>query len=98
MRVETGAIEKTAGVNGKRDDFFDLEQKLAGALAAGLGTKLRTSDPGGGAGLGDALEYAKAVDLIDSGHRREASVALQTLEKKKPGFKQAEKLARRAGL
>lgn len=44
VRVETGAIVKTAQVTGDQDKFFDLEQALADKLIDGLGVALSPED------------------------------------------------------
>lgn len=62
IRVETGAIVKTAKVTGKEDDFFELQQKLARQLVKDLDVAL---SPEGEAKL-DARQESNRVDDIDA--------------------------------
>ncbi|MEP7380529.1 MAG: CsgG/HfaB family protein [Gemmatimonadota bacterium] len=62
IRVETGAIVKTAKVTGKEDDFFELQQRLARQLVKDLDVALT---PEGEAKL-DARQRANRVDDLDA--------------------------------
>lgn len=62
IRVETGAIVKSAKVTGKQDDFFDLQKRLVKQLVKDLDVALT---PEGEAKL-DAQQAANRVDDVDA--------------------------------
>jgi TolB-like protein len=62
VRVETGAIVKTARVSGKQNDFFDLEKRLVKQLTKDLDVALT---PEGEAKL-DARQEANRVDDLNA--------------------------------
>lgn len=62
VRVETGAIVKTAKVTGKQDEFFDLEKRLVKQLVKDLDVALT---PEGEARL-DARQSANRVDDLQA--------------------------------
>lgn len=62
VRVETGAIVKTAKVSGKQEDFFDLQKRLTKQLVKDLDIALT---PEGEAKL-DARQQANRVDDMDA--------------------------------
>jgi TolB-like protein len=59
VRVETGAIVKTAKVTGKQDDFFDLQKKLVKQLVRDLDVALTPDD----SSVLDARQETNRVDL-----------------------------------
>lgn len=59
VRVETGAIVKTAKVTGKQEDFFDLQKKLVKQLVRDLDVALTPTD----STALDAQQEANRVDL-----------------------------------
>ncbi len=62
IRVETGAIVKTANVTGKEEKFFDLEKKLARQLVKDLDIALTPEDES----RLDARQEANRVDDLDA--------------------------------
>ncbi|HEX4933846.1 MAG TPA: CsgG/HfaB family protein [Gemmatimonadaceae bacterium] len=60
VRVETGAIVKTAKVTGKEEDFFDLQKRLARQLVKDLDVALT---PAGEAKLDERQEANRVNDL-----------------------------------
>jgi TolB-like protein len=62
IRVETGAIVRTAKVTGKEDDFFEMQQKLARQLVKDLDVALT---PEGEAKL-EARQQSNRVDDVDA--------------------------------
>lgn len=72
IRVETGAIVKTARVTGKEDDFFELEQKLARQLVKDLDVAL---SPEGEQKLAQRQE-ANRVDELDAVVRMSNAISL----------------------
>ncbi|BAH39133.1 MAG TPA: hypothetical protein DGD08_09505 [Gemmatimonas aurantiaca] len=62
VRVETGAIVKTAKVSGKQEEFFDLQKRLTKQLVKDLDIAL---SPEGEAKL-DARQQANRVDDMDA--------------------------------
>lgn len=59
VRVETGAIVKTAKVSGKQEDFFDLQKKLVKQLVKDLDVALTPED----STALDARQEANRVDM-----------------------------------
>jgi TolB-like protein len=62
VRVETGAIVKSAKVTGKQEDFFDLQKRLARQLVKDLDIALSPEDD---AKL-EARQQANRVDELDA--------------------------------
>lgn len=62
VRVETGAIVKTARVTGKQEEFFALQQRLVKQLVKDLGIALTPEDE---AKL-DARQSANRIDELDA--------------------------------
>jgi TolB-like protein len=94
IRIGSGEIVKAHQVTGQKDQFFDLYQRLVGALLDGLSGALRggAAEVRAAAGknrvddVGAALDYGQALEQRDSGDLRGASQTMQKAMERAPGF------------
>jgi TolB-like protein len=99
--VETGTVRFATEVEGKDDQFFKLEGKLARKLADGLGGTfpnrfaIRLEQPRAQS-TDAAVTYGTAVQALDEGDVATAESRAFAAAKADTGFKNAERLALRA--
>jgi TolB-like protein len=95
VEVETGKIVESSGVNGKVDDFLDLEQKLSGRLAEFFRTELKVGDKPPRAALVKqpshlsarvAILYSHALNEKDRGDKVKARETLKAVVKEQGDF------------
>lgn len=97
VEVETGKIVNSAGVNGKVDDFLDLEQKLSGKIGEILATQLKLPEKVHGArtkppshlAARTAVLYSRALAEKDRGDKTHARETLVAVVKEQPDFELA---------
>jgi len=96
IKIETATVVKASSVDGKKDDFFALWQKLSEKLVEGLGTELPGADADKAREaarankvdrLGTVLEYAQGLDARDRGDLDGASRHMQKVVSASPDFK-----------
>jgi len=89
LRISTGEIVKAQQVTGKKDQFFELYQRLCASLLDGLPSVVAQPKATGATGAPDvktALDYSKALDLRDHGDLQGASQKMQKTMEQAPGF------------
>lgn len=86
IRITTGEIVKAQQVTGKKDEFFDLYQRLCAGLLEGLPNKVARPKATGAPDVKTALDYAEALDLRDRGDLQGASQKMQKTMQQAPGF------------
>lgn len=86
LRISTGEIVKAHQVTGKKDQFFDLYQRLCAGMLDGLPQVVGRPKATGGADVKTALDYAEALDLRDRGDLKGASQKMQKTMEQAPGF------------
>jgi TolB-like protein len=95
LKIDSATVVKAGTVNGRKDDFFALWQKLSAELVAGLAAAL----PGASAdkaraaaqtqkvdNLGTVLDYARGLEARDQGDLDAASRHLQKVVSASPDF------------
>lgn len=97
VEVETGKIVNSAGVNGKVDDFLDLEQKLSGKIGEILATQLKLPEkkhaarvkPPSHLSAHTAVLYSRALAEKDRGDKERARETLTEVVKEQSDFQLA---------
>jgi len=97
VEVETGKIVNSAGVNGKVDDFLDLEQKLSGKIGEVLATQLKLPEkkhaarvkPPSHLSARTAVLYSRALAEKDRGDKAHARETLAAVVKEQSDFELA---------
>lgn len=97
VEVETGKIVNSAGVNGKVDDFLDLEQKLSGRIGEILATQLKLPEkkhagrvkPPSHLSARTAVLYSRALAEKDRGDKAHARETLAAVVKEQSDFELA---------
>jgi TolB-like protein len=93
-RVETSEIVKTANVRGKKDEFLDLQQRLADELVEGLGVVLTAEDTQRLRAQQEAnriddvatvLAFSVALCLVDNGDYVDAFEQIRKVRDAAPG-------------
>lgn len=94
IRVETGVIVKTATVTGRKDQFLDLQKKLAKQLVKDLDIALtpegeaqleRRQNANGINNVDDLNRFSTAINLSDQGNYADAAIKMAPLVSKYPG-------------
>jgi len=97
VEVETGKIVSSAGVNGKVDDFLDLEQKLSGKIGEILAAQLKLPEkqraarvkPPSHLTAHTAVLYSRALAEKDRGDKVHARETLTAVVKEQSDFELA---------
>jgi TolB-like protein len=102
VEVETGRVVKSVGGQGLRDEFLELEQRLARDLALVLEGELpakttappATPAPKSGKPaklkLGTAVKYSQALDAKDRKDKKAAATAMKEVVREQPDFSLAQ--------
>lgn len=94
IRVETGVIVKSATVTGRKDQFLDLQKKLAKQLVKDLDIALtpegeaRLESRQNANGINDVEDlnrFSTAISLSDQGNYADAAIKMAPLVSKYPG-------------
>ena len=97
VEVETGKIVNSVGVNGKVDEFLDLEQKLSGRIGEILATQLKLPEkkhagrvkPPSHLSARTAVLYSRALAEKDRGDKARAKETLGQVVKEQSDFELA---------
>lgn len=91
VRVETGEIINSEGVNGSKENFSKMQKELVVKIVENLNLE-RINTNKQEIHWKDVLEYSEAIDLYDKGHKSEAKNKFREILKNNPSFTQINEL------
>jgi TolB-like protein len=93
VRVETGQVLASEGVDGQMQDFPRLKGQLADRLLEGIAGKGGPAAAPRGLEADEVIAYSAVLDAIDQGRVEEARVLLAQFRETHPDFLPAQRLA-----
>ncbi|MBC7472805.1 MAG: hypothetical protein H7263_00830 [Candidatus Sericytochromatia bacterium] len=100
IRVETGEIISSEGLNGTKENFTDLEKKLVLKIIEGMDARFESQDKEdllrqNGLTWKQVINYSDAIELFDNGKKAESKEKVLSITKDTPDFKPANNLLKK---
>ncbi len=93
VRVETGQIMTSEGLEGPMTTFSSLQRNLTNRLLAALSVRPPTEQPAPAISTEAVLAYSKILEEVDAGRASQARVMLKSFREAHPDFLPAKRLA-----